>query len=425
MRKTFLSFLITICTTFLFSLQSCINETVESDTFDSTNPITYLKNVYLKDKYMVSGKKIEWENIRIYKNEDVINLISVPIKSEINDVIEELTFRIDNNKISGHLWKFTSQNFSATDYKLPAHEIMADMTGVVSYVSLDGSIRFEKKIVNGELLVDEALKGSHPGAFCNICHGEIPEVIITVPGTGGTGGNPDPPLPPTTTVPNPNNPNDPCNKAKAGSQKATDLSKNAKFGTAKQGVLNSYNQNGGENGVAFGTNSPDGPLESTGVQVLDEHNGKINNPYPYPVGNIHNHPSTNPPSAGDVYSLISLNNVYPTFQTMYVVASNGSTYALVVTNSGLFESFISNYPPKSTPYGPIFPTAVNDEYNDIAFDSNTSNQQGYENALSYILDKYNAGVALTKMDSNGNFKKINTAKNSSNGSTTYSQSTCN
>lgn len=28
-----------------------------------------------------------------------------------------------------------------------------------------------------------------------------------------------------------------------------------------------------------------------------------------------------------------------------------------------------------------------------------------EMALSYILDKYNAGIALTKMDKNRNFKK--------------------
>lgn len=42
-----------------------------------------------------------------------------------------------------------------------------------------------------------------------------------------------------------------------------------------------------------------------------------------------------------------------------------------------------------------------------------------------MLDKYNAGIALTKMDGNGNFKKLNVSQGNSNGSNTYSQTPCN
>lgn len=44
-------------------------------------------------------------------------------------------------------------------------------------------------------------------------------------------------------------------------------------------------------------------------------------------------------------------------------------------------------------------------------------------ALAYILDKYDTGIALTKME-NGEFKKINVNETTTNGTTTYTQSNC-
>lgn len=46
-------------------------------------------------------------------------------------------------------------------------------------------------------------------------------------------------------------------------------------------------------------------------------------------------------------------------------------------------------------------------------------------ALSFILDKYNSGVALTRMDNNGNFKKVNTKSTTNiDGSITYQNDPC-
>lgn len=44
-------------------------------------------------------------------------------------------------------------------------------------------------------------------------------------------------------------------------------------------------------------------------------------------------------------------------------------------------------------------------------------------ALSYVLDKYNTGIALTKLENN-EFRKINIQQENINGETTYKQTPC-
>lgn len=432
-KKNYLSFSILIILFFFFLLRSCSQEPLEDSRMENnTDPISYIKNQYVQDKDMLIGKTIEWEKAREYKNnqQDII-LFTVPIKTTDREIIEELTFRIDNHKISGHLWKFSSSRpFHPTDYELTAHKIMEKMTGSVTYISLDGSFRYQKRIINGKFIDELGKGGSGPmdSPGCKGCHGNIEEVIIPSPGGGPVipPSNPSVPIPPIIVIPPPSPQQEKCQNAAAGSQKATDLSKTSKFSAAKQDILNGLAQNGGENGVGFGSNTPNGPVDATGVQQLGATSGNIDNPFNYPTADMHNHPQNTPPSVGDVYSMMLYNNQHSTFNTRYVVLSNGTVYALIITNADAFANFLSNYPMNQIPgFAPNFPTVLNDEYNDIAFDSNTNNQKAYENALSYMLDKYNAGIALTKMDGNGNFKKLNVSQGNSNGSNTYSQTQCN
>jgi hypothetical protein len=221
------------------SIQSCRHESLETEMVNiRENPVSFIKNEYMKGKDMVAGKLIEWDKIREYKKEGDVILITVPIKNEQGNTIEELTFRIDKNKVSGHLWKFKSDvPFSFEDYKLTAHEIMENMTGTVSYVALEGSMRYEKKMVRGKFIDEVARSGSGPmnSPSCKPCHGEIKEIVITAPGGGGPTnpqGPDNPTIPiPTIVLPNPNNPqnNDPCSKIKGQkgkadyNQKITDL----------------------------------------------------------------------------------------------------------------------------------------------------------------------------------------------------------
>jgi hypothetical protein len=235
MKKNYFIALVAGSFILLASLQSCRHESLETEIVNvQKDPILYIKNEYMRGKNMVAGKEIEWDKARKYKNEQDIILITVPVKSQGNNLIEELSFRIDNNKVSGHLWKFKSDlPFSSDDYKLTAHEIMNNMTGTVSYVALEGSMRYEKKIVRGKFIDEVAKNGS--GAMdapsCRGCHDKgggligTPQnpidtgpVVITPPGPkdpfptpipGGVGGGTNPQNPE-----NPNNNNDPCKKIK-------------------------------------------------------------------------------------------------------------------------------------------------------------------------------------------------------------------
>lgn len=218
----------------LGSLHSCSHESLETEIVNvQKDPILYIKNEYMKGKDMIAGKLIEWDKVREYKKEGDIIFITVPIKNGQPNIIEELSFRIDDNKVSGHLWKFKSDlPFTPEDYKLSAHEIMGNMTGTVSYMALEGSMRYEKKIVRGGFIDEVAKSGSGPmdAPSCRGCHEKgggligTPQnpidtgpVVVTPPGPkdpftppipGGVGGG--------TNPQNPNNPNntDPCKKIK-------------------------------------------------------------------------------------------------------------------------------------------------------------------------------------------------------------------
>ncbi|NML68567.1 hypothetical protein HHL23_01965 [Chryseobacterium sp. RP-3-3] len=421
MKKKMLSFFVLGAMLSLFSLQGCAHETLEHEAETvqvQKNPLSYIRKEYVKDMDIISGKQIEWENARTFKHDNNVILISVPVKNESEKLIEELTFRIDGEKVSGHLWKFESvEKFSSDDHRLGAHEIMKKMTGNVTYIALEGSMRYQIQVVDGKIISDISSARSGDGDMDSCgkkCHGSIEEVVITVPNPPTNPQPPTgPPIPPIVIIPPTNNPNDPCAKAQAGSQKATDNSKTQKFNDAKQGILNNFNQNGKENGVGMGRDTPNGELKATGVQELNANSGDINNPYAYPEADIHNHPGNTPPSAGDVYSMIKYYNSHPSFNTRYIVTPNGTVYALVITNANLFESFITNVPPSQVPgFAPNFSGDMFADYVDIP---------NRETGMAHVLDKYNSGIALTKMDSNGNFKKINAKLNSNGG---YSQNPC-
>ncbi|MDY3316206.1 hypothetical protein PG630_02635 [Riemerella anatipestifer] len=198
-------------------------------------------------------------------------------------------------------------------------------------------------------------------------------------------------------------PTDPCEKAKTGVNNANEIAKNTKFTSAKNGIMAAFNNNGKENGVAFGKNSPNGTLNATGVQNYQQNSGTVSNPYAYPVADMHNHPNSNPPSAGDVYSMMQHHLEHGSFSTRYVITSDGSMYALIITDTEAIRKFLQDYPPSQIPgHNPNFPLALLNELNNLELNMNSES-----GALAHILTKYNAGVSLSKADSNGRFRNIN------------------
>jgi hypothetical protein len=153
----------------------------------------------------------------------------------------------------------------------------------------------------------------------------------------------------------------------------------------------------------------------------------VNTSWPGAFADLHNHPNDLPPSPGDMYNLIGVNNNHSGYNTRMVVTPDGSVFALVVLDLAAANTFKTNYPPVNIGYGPDFPTEIFDKFQevkDVFMMQGFSNLISEERAMSYVLDKYNTGIALLKQDSNGNFKRLKTNESSSNGNTTYTANNC-
>jgi len=235
-------------------------------------------------------------------------------------------------------------------------------------------------------------------------------------GGGGSSSPPD----------NPDDPDDPCEKTKSATSLATAIANEAKF---KQMLPEVKIGDGKEHGVVFG--SVNGVFESTGVQHGNQNSINLQHSYSFPVASLHYHTNNNfPSSTGDVYSLISSYNAFNSFGIFYITSPNGAVYALIVSDPSAMSQFLTDYPPSysTNPDGSVsinFPQPLNDLYHDVAFNFNSGMQNSYEVAMAYMLDTYNAGITLAKMDSAGNFQKLGTDKSTdTDGNPKYEQTKC-
>lgn len=227
-------------------------------------------------------------------------------------------------------------------------------------------------------------------------------------GDCGDGNGDDPPTNP-----------DPCQQAQAGSLGATALAGNSVYSTAKSSIMTAFANDGNEHGISFGKDA-NGNIISSSMSTGGTSSGNIP-----PIGNqfadLHNHPSGNPPSSGDLYGFIEKaanNHGY----IRYIVTSAGNVYALVLTDPVAAASFINQYPKVQNPgFEPTFPDDLVDEEREIRYGYGATEEMSF----AFILSKYNAGVALLKQDTDGNFKRLNTEEiTDSNGSKTYTSNNC-
>lgn len=211
-----------------------------------------------------------------------------------------------------------------------------------------------------------------------------------------------------------------CEDAKIPSEIATNISKGTKYTVAKSAIIGM--NNGVENGVVFG--NVNGNLEITGVQTGGSSSiENLTSSFSDPVADLHNHPNSNPPFPGDFYSLINARNKHSNYNTRYVITQDGTTYALIVTDPSAMNIFLQNYPPSiildANGKHVNFPNELLQEWSELR------NSFSLSGALAFILNKYNSGIALTKMDSAGNFRAINipTTQNAD-GTTNYAFTLC-
>ena len=211
---------------------------------------------------------------------------------------------------------------------------------------------------------------------------------------------------------------DPCSKAKAPAEKATNDYKNPAVQDAKKAVQDGYNSDPTGNKSEYTTmiNEEGGKLEKGttygGYNSSNVQGGVISTT----VADIHNHNDEFPPSPGDVYGVMKAFNYYQKFRTRYVYTQGGEEYAIVVTDPAALQNFYQTFPPNvtqgETRIYTNFPGNLFNEWAEIV-QQYGNNLLGNEIALAQILNKYNAGVAVTKKDkTTGDFKKLNVTENS-------------
>ena len=236
------------------------------------------------------------------------------------------------------------------------------------------------------------------------------------PPSGGGGGSP---------TPSPSPQPDPCSVAQPAATNATNIAKTSGYSSGLAAVQSAA-KDGNEHAVTLNKNSS-GVINATSVS----NGGESSSSTPISastVATLHNHPNNTPPSAGDVYSLISGNQKYSANTTKYVTLPNGDIYALVITNLTAATNFATKYPSQQTGnYPPDFPEDLANEFSLCSSTFTSSNNYSQENAnaaaLALILDKYNAGVALLQQ-SDGSFTKLGTTSSGSGGSETFKQNNC-
>jgi hypothetical protein len=214
--------------------------------------------------------------------------------------------------------------------------------------------------------------------------------------------------------------NDPCEKAKKPIKRIADFSHTTQYLSAKNTMINMTNKDI-EYGLYFGKENniiiPGTIKEGSANSCKPQHN------FSNPISIVHTHTGNTPPSSGDVYALIQDNLIYPNLESSIIITKDNTTYALVVIDSAAASLFLQNYPPNQIQpnVSPNFPGQMFDDWYNSMFDWNASE----ENALAYILDKYNTGLILSKIDSNGKLQKINIKQEDVSGTIKYTTYDCN
>lgn len=210
-------------------------------------------------------------------------------------------------------------------------------------------------------------------------------------------------------------------EAKSGVDVAELLSRDSLFSLAKIAIQYAgYDMH--EHSITFGKDTT-GQVTISPIINGDPSSGRVNSNWAGAFADIHNHVNDQPPSAGDFYCLVKLNNKNRDYSTRFVVTISGTVYALCVYDLKLANDFIATYPLEQTPgFSPRFPEPIFDDVDKIStyFEGKGVNRLiAQERALAFVLAKYNSGAVLLKQDSAKNFLAIQTEEITSNGTVSY------
>ena len=251
-------------------------------------------------------------------------------------------------------------------------------------------------------------------------------------GNGGGGGSSTPSDEPCTLEPETfyrlapgcddgNEPIDinPCENLALENTTLKALTKKPLFQNRFTEISTNISTNTVEKAFSFGVSASVSTNETvTPVNIGDEKNVDIHASYPGMniYGAVHTHPRKNADyksfSFKDLFTFSEGNKANSKFKHFLIKAYDGSVYSLSITNQAVFTAFFKNH--LESYY--LTPENTHDISTDMGKDitnvirvfmnKGKSKDQAYELALAYVMNKHNMGMAISKMDTNGNFIPI-------------------
>ncbi|MCC9065009.1 hypothetical protein ACHRV1_16885 [Flavobacterium aquidurense] len=216
---------------------------------------------------------------------------------------------------------------------------------------------------------------------------------------------------------------EPCDGKLEAENKSNSIPNNIQSSTAD--ALDAASAiDGFEHGITFGKDA-NGQITQAPIRDGGVYNVPVTQNWPGAFAAVHNHVVDYPPSAGDVYTAVTLVSNNPNFVTSYINLPNGDSYAMVVTNPELAKEFVTKYPKDQTDNNPPeFPIVIFDHLQDLVPIMGSSTE-GKINAIVATLDKYKSGISILKKDSvDGSYVKIAIKQTTINGITNYQLINC-
>jgi hypothetical protein len=218
-----------------------------------------------------------------------------------------------------------------------------------------------------------------------------------------------------------------CEESRRGIGAAKLLSGDSSFSIAKTSIRKAGIDKH-EHSITFGRDT-NGKVSLSTIVNGDSSNGIVRPDWPCAFADIHNHTNDQPPSAGDLYYLVKLNNKNQLYNTRFVETLNGTIYALYVYDLKLANDFVSKYPLEQTPgFSPRFSEPIFDDVDKVStyFEGKGIDRlTARERALAFVLAQYKSGVVLLKQSGTGNFVSMQIQERTKGGMILYVARNCN
>ncbi|MDY0090830.1 MAG: hypothetical protein RBR78_10765 [Flavobacteriaceae bacterium] len=212
--------------------------------------------------------------------------------------------------------------------------------------------------------------------------------------------------------------NDPCINAAQGNQKSKNIFNEPNFQLKLNQINTTLATDTVEKGFAFGIKTDDNSFTTSEIIT-----GTTTTSVVLPVtaanynvtGNVHTHPVDGFDSFSpmDFYGFHTSHTANSNFSTMFVLGANGEVYSLTITDPVKFTNFAGLFPvadhfdpvTQGWKVGSPIEKAFMDALRNFR-DKGKSWDEAYALANAYVLRKYNAGMSISKKDSNGDFKTL-------------------